>query len=48
MDLSRAQLLVHGDAALNEFRIDHDIPDNIQIERRRPNENANSVEGNEN
>lgn len=44
MDLNRAQLLVHDDIALNEFRIDHDILDNVQIERPGPNENANSVE----
>ncbi|GFS36783.1 hypothetical protein Acr_00g0048010 [Actinidia rufa] len=45
MDLNQAQLPVHNDAALNEFRIDHGIPDNVQIERPGPNENANNVEG---
>ena len=46
MELNRAQLLVHNDATLNKFRTDHYIPDNVQIKRSNPNENANLVEGN--
>ncbi|GFZ19878.1 hypothetical protein Acr_28g0005830 [Actinidia rufa] len=45
MDLDQAQLLVHSDDALDEFRTDHGIPDNIQIERPGPNEKVNTVEG---
>ncbi|GFS30002.1 hypothetical protein Acr_00g0009640 [Actinidia rufa] len=46
MELNRAQLLVHNNAALNKFRTDHDIPEDVQIEHHRPNEDANLVEGN--
>ncbi|GFS41435.1 hypothetical protein Acr_00g0074300 [Actinidia rufa] len=45
MELNRAQLLVHDDAALNKFRTDHGIPNDVQIDRSRPNEDANLVEG---
>ena len=46
MELNWAQLLVHNEDALNKFRVDHDIPDNIRIERSDPYEDANLVEGN--
>ena len=39
---------MHYDIALNKFRTDHSIPDDIQIERSGPNEDANLVKGNEN
>ena len=39
---------MHDDDALNEFRIDHGIPNNVQIERPRSNDNANTIEGNGN
>ncbi|GFZ06842.1 hypothetical protein Acr_18g0010120 [Actinidia rufa] len=45
MELNRAQLLVHDDAALAQFRADHNIPDNVFIERLDPNEDANLVYG---
>ena len=45
MELNQAQLLVHDDVAL--FRIDHGIPEDIQIEHLGPNEDANLVEGKE-
>ena len=48
MDLNRTQLLVHDDAELNKFRIDHGNPNDIQIERSDPNKDANLVEGNGN
>ena len=48
MELKGAQLLVHNDAALNKFRTNHDIFNDIQIERFNPNKDANLVEGNEN
>ena len=47
MELNRAQLLVHIDAALEKFRVDHGILDDVQIELAGPNEDANLVEGNE-
>ncbi|GFY87929.1 hypothetical protein Acr_05g0015680 [Actinidia rufa] len=46
MELNQAQLLVHDDATLNKFKIDHDIPEDIQIERLEPNKDSNLVEGN--
>ena len=39
-------MLVHNDAALNKFRANHDIPDDVQIEHSGPNEDANLVKGN--
>ena len=47
MELNRAQLLVHDDAALNKFKTNHDIPEDVQIEHSGPKEDANLVEGNE-
>ena len=47
MELNRAQLLVHNNAALDKIKEDHGIPDDIQLERSDPNEDANLVEGNE-
>ena len=47
MELNRAQLLVHNNAALDKIKEDHGIPDDIQLERSGPNEDANLVEGNE-
>ena len=46
MELNRAQVLVHDDATLNKFRIDHGIPEDVQIERPRPKEDVNLVKGN--
>ncbi|GFZ00784.1 hypothetical protein Acr_14g0004190 [Actinidia rufa] len=46
LELNRAQLLVHDDAALNKFRIDHGILEDVEIELTKPNEDANLVEGN--
>ena len=40
MDFNQAQLLVHDDNALNNFKADHGIQDDVQIERPEPNENA--------
>ena len=48
MELNWAQLLVHDDAALVQFRANHNIPDNVLIERSGPNEDANLVEGEDN
>ncbi|GFZ18311.1 SEC12P-like 2 protein [Actinidia rufa] len=48
MELNRALLLVHNDAALNKFRTDHSNPKDVQIERLGPNEDANLVKGNGN
>ena len=45
MNLNRAQLLVLDDDALNEFRTDHGIPNDVQIKITRTNENADTVEG---
>ncbi|GFY91179.1 hypothetical protein Acr_07g0013750 [Actinidia rufa] len=45
MELNRAQLLVHDDVVLAQFCVDHNIPDNVLIERLGPNEDANLVEG---
>ncbi|GFY87642.1 hypothetical protein Acr_05g0012810 [Actinidia rufa] len=47
MKLNRAQLLVHDDTALEKFRANHGIPNDIRIERFGPKEDANLVEGNE-
>ena len=46
MELNRAQRLVHDDAALAQFRSEHDILDNVPIERPRANEVAVVVQGN--
>ena len=46
MELNWAQLMVPDDVALNKFRTDHGIPEDIQIKRSGPNEDANLVEGN--
>ncbi|GFS31869.1 hypothetical protein Acr_00g0019630 [Actinidia rufa] len=45
MELNRAQLLVHDDTVLAQFHADHNIPDDVLIERSGPNEDANWVEG---
>ena len=45
MELNWAQLLVHDDATLAQFRADHNIPDDVLIERACLNEDANLVEG---
>ena len=44
MELNIAQLLVHNDATMNKFRCYHGIPNNVLIERSRPNEDANVAE----
>ncbi|GFY92975.1 hypothetical protein Acr_08g0013710 [Actinidia rufa] len=41
MELNQAQLLVYYNATLAQFHIDHNIPDNVLIERPDPNEDAN-------
>ena len=38
-------MLVHDDATLNKFWTDHGIPEDVQIKRPGPNEEANLVEG---
>ena len=48
MSLNQAQLLVHNDEALNKFRSEHRIPDDVQIEHPRSNEITNFVKGNGN
>ncbi|GFY94385.1 hypothetical protein Acr_09g0008310 [Actinidia rufa] len=48
MDLNRTQLMVHDDNAFNKFKIDHGIPDDVQIKKPEPNENADTIEGNGN
>ncbi|GFZ19810.1 hypothetical protein Acr_28g0005150 [Actinidia rufa] len=48
MALNWDQLLVHDDVALAQFRANHNIPDNVLIERPGPNEDANLVEGEDN
>ncbi|GFS37204.1 hypothetical protein Acr_00g0050620 [Actinidia rufa] len=45
MELNWAQLLVHDDEALARFCADHRIPDDVVIERPRPNDDADWVEG---
>ncbi|GFZ20000.1 hypothetical protein Acr_28g0007050 [Actinidia rufa] len=40
-----AQLLVHDNAALAQFRANHRIPNDVQIERLGPNDNVDWVEG---
>ena len=47
MELNRAQVLIHTNAALDKFRADHGISNNVQIERFGPNEDTNLVERNE-
>ena len=44
MELNQAQLLVHDDATLAQFRADHNIHDNVLIERSSSNEDANLVD----
>ena len=46
MELNQDQLLVHINEALNKFRINHDVPVDVQMWRSRPNEDANLMEGN--
>ncbi|GFY91020.1 hypothetical protein Acr_07g0012160 [Actinidia rufa] len=41
MELNNAQLLVHEDATIAQFRVDHNIPNDVMIERFGPNEDAN-------
>ena len=36
MELNRAQLLVHDDTVIEKFMRDHDIPNNVLIERSGP------------
>ena len=45
MELNRAQLLAHNGATLNKCMTDDGIPEDVLIERPRPNEDANLVEG---
>ena len=47
MELNQVQLLVQNNAALNKFRADHSIPDDVQIEWSNPIDDANLVESNE-
>ncbi|PSS33112.1 Stress response protein [Actinidia chinensis var. chinensis] len=44
MELNQAQLLVHDDATLAQFRADHNIHDDVLIERSSSNEDANLVD----
>ena len=48
MELNRSQQLVHDNAAMEKFRRDHNIPNDVAIERSGPREEANTIEGNEN
>ncbi|GFY90941.1 hypothetical protein Acr_07g0011370 [Actinidia rufa] len=45
MALNGAQLLVHDEEALAQFRVDHRIPKNVVIERPGPDDNVDWVEG---
>ncbi|GFZ09640.1 hypothetical protein Acr_21g0002390 [Actinidia rufa] len=45
MELNQAQLLVHDDVALARFRRDHEIPNDVLVERPGPNEVASTVRG---
>ena len=45
MVLNLAQLLVHDDEALAQFSADHNILDDILIERSDPNDDADWIEG---
>ncbi|GFS42191.1 hypothetical protein Acr_00g0078420 [Actinidia rufa] len=36
---------MHEEVSMSKYRSDHDIPNNVLIERPRPNEDANTVEG---
>ncbi|GFZ11167.1 hypothetical protein Acr_22g0005650 [Actinidia rufa] len=45
MELNWAQLFVYDDAALAQFYADHNIPDDVLIERSGPSEDANLVDG---
>ncbi|GFS33071.1 hypothetical protein Acr_00g0026180 [Actinidia rufa] len=47
MELNRAQLLIYDKVAMNKFRSDHGIPNDVRIERLEPNKDANLVEGHE-
>ena len=44
MALNRTQLLVHDDEALARFCADHNIPDDILIEKQGPSDDADWVE----
>ena len=46
MELNQAQLLVYDNEALNKFRTNHGILDDVQIERSKLNKIANFIEGN--
>ena len=45
MELNLAQLLVHDGKALAKFRRDHNILDDVAIERLGPREGVNTVKG---
>ena len=45
MELNRVQLLVHDEFAMNKFRSDHSILDDVRIERLGSNKDANVEEG---
>ena len=47
MKFNRAHVLVHDDIAMEKFRTDHSIPNDIMIDRLRPKEDANTIEGKE-
>ena len=46
MEFIRVQFLVYDDVALNKFRIDHGIPEDVHIDRFGPNKDANLVDSN--
>ncbi|GFY91439.1 hypothetical protein Acr_07g0016350 [Actinidia rufa] len=48
MKLNRSQQLVHDNATMEKFRRDHNIPNDVAIERLGPREEANTIEGNGN
>ena len=43
--VDQAQLLVHGEVAINKFMCNHGISNDVQIERSWSNKDANVVEG---
>ena len=45
MELNQAQLLVHDNTTMEKFRRDHNIPNDVAIERLGHREEANTVEG---
>ncbi|GFS46168.1 hypothetical protein Acr_00g0100550 [Actinidia rufa] len=47
MELNRAHKLVHDDTAMEKLRTDHNIPNDIMIDKLRPREDANTTEGTE-